>query len=145
MNPDLKHREITQTIIKTFYDVYNELGQGFVESVYEKAMIIALKANGLKVESQVPIDVWYRGEKIGDFAADLLVEDSVLLELKSVRTLNNAHEAQLLNYLRATTIEVGLLLNFGEKPEFKRMAFDNVRKKIAVNQKLSIDDLLSGN
>src|SRR5688572_3477084 len=132
MNADtrgLKHKELTETIIGVFYDVYNELGHGFLESVYEKAFEVALTAKGVNVCCQIAVPVWFHGHRVGDFTADLLVERSVLLELKAVRTLDSAHEAQLLNYLRATEIEVGLLFNFGIKREFKRLAFDNSRKK----------------
>jgi len=111
-----------------FYEVYNELGHGFIESVYEKALEIALVGNGLRVRRQIDIEVWFRGKKVGDFTADMLIQECVLVELKACRTLDVAHEAQLLNYLRATEIEVGLLLNFGLKPQFKRRVFDNVRK-----------------
>src|SRR6267143_5985621 len=125
----LKHRDLTQKIIGVFYEVYNELGHGFLESVYETAFEIALTAKGLSVLRQIEVPVWFRGRKIGDFTADMLVEKSVLLELKAGSQLNPAHEAQLLNYLRATEIEVGMLLSFGLKPEFKRLAYDNTRKK----------------
>lgn len=131
MNTDeksFKHQDLTRKIIGVFYDVYNELGHGFLESVYEKAMVIGLRDAGIKVAEQAPIMVRFRGEVIGDFRADLLIEDSVILELKAASGLEPAHEAQLLNYLRATEIEVGLLVNFGPKPEFKRLIFDNERK-----------------
>ena len=127
--PIFKHQELTRKIIGVFYDVYNELGHGFLESVYQAAMLIALSEAGLRVETQVPIAVYFRGNRVGDFRADLMVESAVLLELKAARALDPSHEAQLLNYLRATEIEVGLLLNFGVKPEFKRLAFDNERKR----------------
>ncbi|HWO02679.1 MAG TPA: GxxExxY protein [Blastocatellia bacterium] len=123
-----KHRELTQKIIGVFYEVYNELGHGFLESVYEAAMSIALIESGLKAAQRVPTPVWFRGRMVGDFKTDILVEGAVILELKAARAIEAAHEAQLLNYLRATDIEVGLLLNFGVKPQFKRMAFDNDRK-----------------
>jgi len=146
MNADtrgLKHKELTETIIGVFYEVYNELGHGFLESVYEKAFEVALTARGLNVCCQIAVPVWFRGRRVGDFTADLLVERSVLLELKAVRTLDSAHEAQLLNYLRATEIEVGLLFNFGIKPEFKRLAFDNSRKKVQkIQAEISIAALL---
>ena len=125
---NLKHRELTEKIIGVFYDVYNELGHGFLESVYEAAMAIALAEADLDVERQHPIPVWFRGQQVGDFRADLLVEKAVILEFKAARALEPSHEAQLLNYLRATPIEVGLLLNFGPEPQFKRLAFDNDRK-----------------
>jgi GxxExxY protein len=128
-----KHQELTRKIIGVFYELYDELGHGFLESVYEAAMLIALREAGLKAEPQMPIAVYFRGNRVGDFRADLMVENAVLLELKAARALDSSHEAQLLNYLRATEIEVGLLLNFGTKPEFKRLAFDNERKKIPQN------------
>jgi GxxExxY protein len=128
MNTDLKHGKITDQIIRVFYEVYNELGDGFLESVYQKSLVIALSSTGLDVCSAIEIPVWFRGIRVGSFEADVLVEKSVLLELKAARCLNARHRAQLLNYLRATEIEVGLLLNFGLKPEFKRLVFDNSRK-----------------
>jgi GxxExxY protein len=128
-NSQLKHRELTDEIIGTFYEVYNELGHGFIESVYENSLGIALREKGHEVLQQIAIPVWFRKKKVGDFDADLLVDRSVILELKSARAIDSAHVAQLLHYLRATEIEVGLLLNFGPKPEFRRMAFDNARKQ----------------
>lgn len=124
----LKHRELTGKIIRVFYEVYNELGHGFLESVYQKCLGISLQQAGLSVCSRVAIPVWFRGQQVGRFEGDMLVEGSVLLELKVVRALESSHQAQLLNYLRATDIEVGLLLNFGLRPEFKRLVFDNPRK-----------------
>jgi GxxExxY protein len=137
-----KHGETTQKIIRVFYEVYNELGHGFLESVYEKSMEVALNAMGLKVFRQIEIPVWFRGHQVGDFCADMLVENSVLIELKAARSLDASHSAQLLNYLRATEIEVGLLLNFGLKPDFKRLIFDNPRKAIRENPCLSVAALL---
>lgn len=127
--------ELTDKIISVFYDVYNELGFGFLESVYDQAMYRALQQAGLTVERQVPIPVWFRGEVIADFRADLLVSAVVLVELKTADSLNSAHTAQTLNYLRATMIETGLLLNFGPKPAVRRLAFSNERKKISVHQR----------
>jgi GxxExxY protein len=138
----LKHRELTEKIIGVFYDVYNELGHGFLESVYEKAFEIALSAKGVKVVRKIEVPVWFRGKKVGDFEADMLVEKCVLLELKAGRALDRAHEAQLLNYLRATEIEVGILFGFGIKPEFKRLAYDNARKQRGEHPNL-LDNLLS--
>jgi GxxExxY protein len=126
---DLKHGLITDQILKVFYEVYNELGHGFLESVYHHSLVLALKSVGMNVSSKVPIPVWFRGTRVGRFEADILVEDCVLLELKAARMLDSSHRAQLMNYLRATELEVGLLLNFGEKPEFKRVIFDNLKKK----------------
>jgi GxxExxY protein len=149
MNADsrgLKHKELTETIIGVFFEVYNELGHGFLESVYEKAFEFALTSKGLDVRCQIQVPVWFRGQRVGDFTADVLVERCVLLELKAARTLDSSHEAQLLNYLRATEIEVGLLFNFGIKPEFKRLAFDNSRKKVRqVTGEISVAALLKPN
>lgn len=139
MNTDtLQHKETTDVILKSFYEVYNELGDGFLESVYENALYIVLIEHGLHVERQNDISVFFRGNRIGDFKADLIVEEKVIIELKAVRTLDPAHEAQLINYLKATTIEIGLLLNFGKKPEFKRFIYDNKRKKISDNRCKSV-------
>jgi len=128
MNADLKHRALTQKIIGVFYEVYNELGHGFLESVYQKSLILALTEAGLMVHSPIDIPVYFRGHQVGDFEADVLIERCVLLELKAVRALDRSHQTQLLNYLRATDIEIGVLLNFGVKPEFKRLVYDNLRK-----------------
>ena len=124
----MKHGELTGQIIGVFYDVYNELGHGFLESVYQKSLGLALRSAGLNACWPIDIPVRFRGIEVGHFEADMLVEKCVLLELKAVRTLDGSHQAQLLNYLRATEIEVGLLLNFGVKPEFWRLLFDNSRK-----------------
>ena len=128
MNADLKHGLVTDKILRVFYEVYNELGHGFLESVYHRSLVLALQSVGLNISSPISIPVWFRGTQVGRFEADILVEKCVLLELKAARTLDSSHHAQLLNYLRATDIEVGLLLNFGERPEFKRVIFDNLRK-----------------
>jgi len=148
MNADtrgLKHKQLTETIIGVFFEVYNELGHGFLESVYERAFEVALTSTRLDVRRQIQVPVWFRGHKVGDFVADVLVDRSVLLELKAARTLDSAHEAQLLNYLRATEIEVGLLFNFGIKPEFRRLAFDNSRKQVKQLNEISIAALLKPN
>ena len=117
----MQHQQITEKIIGCAYRVYNTMGFGFLESVYEKCLLIELRKAGLNVESQKPIAVYYDGQAVGDFVADLLVEDAVIVELKSVRRLVEAHEVQLVNYLVATGKDVGLLLNFGEeKVEVKR-------------------------
>lgn len=129
----LKYAELTEKIIGIFYDVYNELGYGFLESVYEESLVIALREAGYEVERQLAIPVWFRGHEVGRFRGDVVVEGSVLLELKSTRILESAHEAQLLHYLKSTEIEVGLLLNFGSRPQFRRLLFDNQRKKIREN------------
>jgi GxxExxY protein len=130
---NLRFSLLTEKIIGLFYDVYNELGHGFLESVYEQAMLIALRQAGLDVEAQVEIPVRFRGLEVGNYKADLQVDRKVLIELKAARSLEKAHEAQILNYLKATNIEVGLLLNFGERPQFRRFVFDNERKKIRGN------------
>lgn len=129
----LRHSDLTDRIIGVFYDVYNELGHGFLESTYAEAMVIALEEAGLAVAQEVSVPVWFRGRKAGQYFADLMVEETILLELKATRSLEAAHEAQLLHYLRATNIEVGLLLNFGIRPQFRRLLFDNERKKIRGN------------
>jgi GxxExxY protein len=131
MNTDLqdtKHSELTEKIIKFFYRVYNTLGYGFLEKVYENAMMIEFRVEDVPAISQYPIEVTYQGEIVGEYYADILVDDKVVIEIKAARTLGIEHEAQILNYLRATDIEVGLLLNFGPKPEIKRKVFDNFRK-----------------
>ncbi len=119
------HSELTGKIIKAFYNVYNELGYGFLEKVYEKAMLIELDGLGLECSAQHSIKVYYDGHEVGEYYADILVENKVIIELKSADGLREEHEAQLLNYLRATNVEVGLLLNFGKKPEHKRKLFEN--------------------
>lgn len=130
MSADFKYAVLTQKIIGVFYEVYNELGTGFLESVYQKSLALALESAGLSVKSRIDIPVWFRKHQVGHFEGDILVENCVLLELKAARALDSSHQAQLLNYLRATGIEVGLLLNFGPKPEFKRMAFDNSKRRV---------------
>jgi GxxExxY protein len=129
-----KHSEITEQIISAFYAVYNVLGYGFLEKVYENALAIELRRKGLKVVQQMPITVYYAGEVVGEYCADLLVADAVIVEAKAAKELATEHEAQLLNYLKATPYEVGLLLNFGPKPEHKRRAFENTRKEWWVAQ-----------
>lgn len=130
----LIHKEITDQIIKTFYDVYNELGYGFLEKVYQNSLFIELKKRGFNVEAQKKLAVYYQGVIVGEYYADLIINDLIILELKACDYLVEAFEFQLLNYLRATDCEVGLLLNFGKKPEFKRKVFQNNRK-IRCNQK----------
>ena len=125
---DLKYKELTERIIKIFYMVYNKLGYGFLEKVYENAMMIEFKKDDVLAVSQFAIKVVYEGEVIGEYFADVMVENKVIVEIKAAKKLALEHEAQLLNYLKATNIEVGLLLNFGPKPEIKRKVFDNFRK-----------------
>jgi GxxExxY protein len=124
----LLHADATERIIKAFYHVYNTLGYGFLEKVYENALLITLRKMGLKVEQQRPIKVYFEAEPVGDYVADLVVADRVILELKAAEAIAEAHKAQLLNYLKATDIEVGLVLNFGPKAEFRRKVFSNDRK-----------------
>ncbi len=114
------HKELTYKIIGAAYEVYNALGSGFLEKVYENAMLIELESVGLKVQQQAPIKVTYNGKTIGEYFADLLVEEKVIVELKSVTELTSIHEVQLVNYLRATGMRVGLLINFGDKIKVKR-------------------------
>ena len=128
VNEQYRHAELTKGVIGVYYDVYNELGHGFLESVYENSLAIALRAKGYEVHQQIAVPVLFRGQLVGDFVADLLVNRLLLLELKSCRSIIDAHLAQLLNYLKATEIEVGLLLNFGPRPEFKRVVYGNERK-----------------
>lgn len=129
----LKHSDLTEQIIGVFYDVYNELGHGFLESTYAEALVLALNEAGLSAAREVPVPVWFRRRKVGQYYADMIVEGVVLLELKAARTLEHAHEAQLLHYLLATEVEVGMLLNFGLRPQFRRLLFGNDRKKIREN------------
>lgn len=124
----LLHKEITDATIKAFYDVYNTLGYGFLEKVYENALAYELTKRGLHVQPQMPIQVHYDGQLVGEYCADLLVADRVIVELKAAESLSPQHIAQLLNYLKATDIEVGLVLNFGAEPKFERRIFTNDRK-----------------
>ena len=118
----MKHANVSEVIIGCAFEVINELGAGFLESVYEKAMLVTLRQKGLDVEAQVPIQVIFRGEVIGDFFADLLVNKKIIVELKAVKTLAPEHQAQVINYLNASEIEVGLLINFGSpKIEYRRL------------------------
>ena len=123
-----KHSEITDKILKAFYQVHTELGYGFSEKVYENALAILLRNLGLRVEQQVQITVYFQGQIVGEYIADLIIDDVVLLELKAVRKLIDQHSAQLLTYLKSTKLEVGLFLNFGPSAAFKRMVYDNDRK-----------------
>jgi GxxExxY protein len=131
----LKHPEITDKIIRGFYEVYNELGSGFLESVYENALDIVLNEYGLSVDRQKDISVKFRGSVVGEFRPDLFLNSKVIVEIKAVERLLPVHEAQLINYLKATDIEVGVLLNFGKRPEFKRLAYDN-RRKCFIQEKI---------
>lgn len=125
MNENYKHTETTKKIINAYYNVYNQLGYGFFEKVYERAMMIELPKHGLNCERQKNVKVFYEGVEVGDYFADMIVEDCVIIELKAVEVIAPEHEVQLVNYLKATKIEVGLLFNFGPKPQFKRKVFSN--------------------
>ena len=120
----LLHEELTEKIIGAFYKVYNTLGYGFLEKVYENAMKIELNNLGLQVVAQMAVSVYYKGQVVGEYFADLCVENAVIVELKAAETLSEVHEVQLINYLKATGIEVGLVLNFGKNPEFSRRVFE---------------------
>ncbi|MFK7981063.1 MAG: GxxExxY protein [Saprospiraceae bacterium] len=122
---NLLHKDLTDKIIRAYYNVFNTLGYGFLERPYENAMMIELEEMGLKAVKQHPIKVHYKGRIIGDYFADILVENKVILELKATIELHPKHEIQLRNYLKATDIEVGLLLNFGKEAEFSRKIFEN--------------------
>lgn len=132
-----KHAELTERLIGIFFEVYNELGYGFLESVYEQAFVHVLTANNISFQRQHPITVGFRGTTVGEFRADLIVESLVIVEMKAAQKLDMSHEKQLLNYLRSTSLEVGLLFNFGPSAQLRRLAFENERKKlktIAVSQ-----------
>jgi len=120
MNSNYIHTDITSKILKAYFNVFNQLGYGFLEKVYENAMLIELKSFGLNCEKQKPIKVYYNEQLVGDYYADIVVENKVIIELKAVQNIIKEHEVQLVNYLKATGIEVGLLLNFGPKPQYKR-------------------------
>lgn len=130
---NLLHSNITGEIIKAFYKVYNTLGYGFLEKVYENALAFELESNGFDVKTQLPIDVFYYDKKVGEYFADIVVENKVIVEIKTASSIDNAHEAQLLNYLKATEIEVGLVLNFGQKTEYKRKIYPNSKKDLLNN------------
>ncbi len=130
---EILHQDKTEKIIKAYYKVYNELGYGFLEKVYENALYLELEAMGLFCEKQKPIKVQYDEKIVGEYFADIIVNSCVILELKAVESLCKEHELQLINYLKATEIEVGILLNFGKKPEFKRKLFTNDKKKIKIS------------
>jgi GxxExxY protein len=129
----LLHKKITDAVLKAYYDVYNDLVYGFLEKVYQNAMYFELKSLGYKVEAQKQIKVYFRNQLVGEYYADILIEDKIIIELKACELLMNVHVAQLMNYLKATEVEVGLLLNFGEEPEFKRIIYTNDRKKSLKN------------
>lgn len=130
---ELLHKDLTEKIINCYYKVYNTLGYGFLEKVYENAFAIELKKAGFEIKQQQPIKVYYETELVGEFFADIVVNDIIILELKAASKLLEEHELQLLNYLKATKIEVGFLYNFGKNPEFARKIFLNKNKTIKAN------------
>jgi GxxExxY protein len=125
----LEHKVLTESIINTFYTAYNSLGYGFLEKVYENALLYELKRRGLQVEQQVRIQVFYARQVVGEYFADLVVENSVILELKAAEAISEAHTAQLFNYLKSTQCEVGFVFNFGPEPKFERRYYSNANKK----------------
>jgi len=125
----MKYEGITEKIISAFYEVYNVLGYGFLEKVYENALMMEFEKIGLKYVNQYPIKIFYKGKIIGDYVADFVVEGKVIVQIKALRVMSSVDENQLLNYLTSTNKEVGLLLNFGEKAERKRKVYDNELKK----------------
>ncbi len=124
------HQEITEEIIKAFFKVYNTLGYGFLEKVYQRALLIELRKMGLSCQEEVPIRVYYENKQVGDYRADIIVENKVIIENKASEAIAEENEFQLINYLKATDMEVGLLLNFGKEPQFKRKIFTNDRKQV---------------
>lgn len=132
------YKELTGKILEAGFEVSNQLGIGFIESIYRKSLVIALEQKGLKAEQEVSLNVNFRNNLVGEFYADIVVEDKVIIELKTVKNFVNEHFAQLINYLKATEIEVGLIINFGNpKLEFRR--FENK----FLNKQLNIKDLLT--
>jgi GxxExxY protein len=125
---ELLHKNITDIILKSYYKVFNNLGYGFLEKVYENALFYELKKQGLVCEKQKPIKVYYDEIQVGEYYADIIVNECIIIELKAAESLAEEHEFQLINYLKATDIEVGLLLNFGKNPQFKRKIFTNNKK-----------------
>ena len=134
------HEEKTKEILKAFYTVYNKLGYGFLEKVYQNALLIELKKSGFSCESQKPVKVYYENYLVGDYYADIIVDGCIILELKAAEALCEEHEFQLINYLKATEIEIGLLLNFGKKPEFRRKIFTNDKKQQNTDNTDQTDD-----
>ena len=124
-----QHSEVTEAIICCFYNVYNKLGYGFLEKVYEKALVVELGKIGLLTTSQHPVTVFYEGEVVGEYFCDLHIENKIIVEVKASKSIMQEHEAQLLNYLKATNVEIGLLLNCGPRPEVRRKLFGNEQKQ----------------
>ena len=125
---ELLHKNITDIILKSYYKVFNNLGYGFLEKVYQNALFYELKKQGLVCEKQKPIKVYYDEIQVGEYYADIIVNECIIIELKAAESLAEEHEFQLINYLKATDIEVGLVLNFGKNPQFKRKIFTNNKK-----------------
>jgi GxxExxY protein len=130
MNSNYLHSEITSLVIKAFFRVYNTLGFGFLEKVYQNSLLFEMKNLGLDCSAGIPIDVFYRNYRVGHYVADIIVNDSVIIEIKAVECILNEHETQLINYLKATNIEVGMLLNFGKTAQFKRKVFSQPFKHL---------------
>ncbi|MFZ9942522.1 MAG: GxxExxY protein [Bacteroidia bacterium] len=124
----LLFERLTSQVIKSYFDVFNTLGHGFLERVYENALCLELDTKGISYQRQKAIEVYYRGNKVGYYVADIIVENELIIEVKAAETLREEHECQLINYLRATNLECGLLMNFGKKPEFRRKIFTNEHK-----------------
>ena len=120
---------LTRQIIKGYYTVYNRLGYGFLEQVYERSLLLELRKAGLDCQNQLPVPVFYDSGNVGHYFADIIVEDKVIVELKAAEQISEGHEKQLINYLGSTNIEVGLLMNFGKTPQFKRKIFNNELKR----------------
>jgi len=137
MSDNYQHSELTSTVIKAFYKVYNTLGFGFLEKVYEKALLIEFKKSGLVCNSQVQIKVYYDSESVGSYFADIVINSCIIIEIKAAESLCEEHEAQLINYLKATDFEVGMLLNFGKIPQFKRKVFASRYKNRSGNNFLN--------
>jgi len=127
---ELLHKDLSDKIIGAYYNIYNTLGFGFLEKVYENVYSVELKSLNLDFQTQKPIEAYYKSEKVGLFIADIVAEGKIILEHKAAENLCPEHEYQLLNDLKATNIEVGFIFNFGKKPQFKRLVFDNNRKKL---------------
>ena len=123
MKSGILSKELKEKLIKCFYNVYNELGSGFLESVYEKSLMVEFESIGIKSEYQRSLNIYYKNRLVGEFRADIVVENKIIIEIKAVNKLMPVHEAQLLNYLKATALRVGFLLNFGDRLEFKRKIF----------------------
>ena len=123
----MDREQVAKIVVQAFYEVYNTLGHGFLEKNYENSLVLELRSHGLRVAQQSPVAVYYKGQKVGDYFVDILVEDCLILELKAVEELALEHEAQLLHYLKATEIDLGLLLNFGPKPKVRRLIYETAR------------------